>query len=176
MNTLTRRGMRLAVMTVGFAGLFIAVSAVPGAATDPSAGFVSTPLGHGKLSHGSLSVNPGLEIAVSQNDVAVGASSGWHSHPGGAIVVVAKGQITTYRSVASDQAEGGGNTGNSQCVITTYVAGQSFVENPGQPLIAVNHGPGASLIYATFPGVPLGADGKPAPRTDLPNPHTCPGV
>ena len=174
MNTLTRRATRLALLTVGFAGLFVAVNAGPAAATMFSEGFVSTPLGHGKLSSGSLSVNPGLQIVVSQNDVAEGASSGWHSHPGGAIVVVAKGQITTYRSVRSDQGEGNGNGGNFICIRHTYIGGESFIENPGEPLIAVNRGPGATLIFATFPGLPLGTDGKPAPRTDVsPNPGTC---
>src|ERR1700682_6213854 len=116
MNTLTRRSMRLALLTVVFAGLFIAVNAVPGAATPATGGFASTLLGSGRyVSHGSLQLVPDLQIAVYETKVPKFATSGWHSHPGGAIVVVAEGQITTYRVVASEQANGDGNTGNLTC-------------------------------------------------------------
>jgi len=54
MKTLTRRVMCLAVMTVGFAGLFVAVNAVPGAATAP-VGLASEVLGRGpNVSPGNL--------------------------------------------------------------------------------------------------------------------------
>jgi quercetin dioxygenase-like cupin family protein len=177
MNTLSRRGMRLALMTVGFIGLFVAVNAVPGAATAPSSGFVSIRLGHGTLSHGSLSVKPGLQIVVVQNTVQPGGSSGWHSHPGGAMVVIQEGQITTYQSVKNDDEEEGGKAGSSRCVITTYTAGQAFVERPGDPIIAVNNGSSVTTSYATFPGVPVDpVTGNTLQRTDQPkpNPDPCP--
>ena len=83
-------------------------------------------------------------------------------HPGGAIVVIAQGQITTHESV-------GGH-----CIVTTYTAGQTFTERPNKPLIAVNEGSTVTISYATFPNVPVGVPG--AQRIDLPNPGTCPGV
>ena len=95
---------------------------------------------------------------MSKNVVEVGGYSGWHSHPGGAIVLVQQGEITTYRSV-------GGH-----CDITTYTAGQSFIERPSDVLNAVNTGSIQTIIYATFPGVPAGA----LPRIDKPDPGTCP--
>jgi hypothetical protein len=176
MNTLTRRGMRLALMTVGFAGLFVAVNAVPGAATAPSSGFASVRLAHGTLAHGSLAVKPGLQIVVVQNTVQPGASSGWHSHPGGAMVVLVAGQITTYQSVRNGDEEEGRGTGSSRCVITTYKAGQAFVERPGDPLVAVNNGSSVTISYATFPGVPVDSAGNTLQRTDQPrpNPDPCP--
>lgn len=169
MNRLTRRGMRLTILTGVFAGLFVAVNAVPGAATTPV--FKGTELGRGTyLGHGSLPIPKGKQIVVFRNDVDEGAMSGWHSHPGGAIVVVATGQITTYRSVGNDQGEkGDGNTGNTHCVTTIYHAGDAFIERPGEPLNAVNPGPGGTIIYATFPGVPGGS-----PKTPEANPGTCP--
>lgn len=176
MNTLTRRGMRLALITVGFTGLFVAVNAVPGAATAPSTGFASVRLGHGTLSHGSLNVKPGLEIVVVKNTIQPGASSGWHSHPGGAIVVIQEGQITTYQVRNEDEEEDRG-AGSRRCVITTYTAGQAFVERPGDPLIAVNNGSSVTISYATFPGVPVDpATGNTLQRTDQPkpNPDPCP--
>ena len=177
MKTLTRRGMRLALMTVGFIGLFVAVNAVPGAATAPSSGFVSIRLSHGTLSHGSLAVKPGLQIVVVQNSVKPGASSGWHSHPGGAMVVLQAGQITTYRVVKNDDGEEGGRDRSSRCVINTYTAGQAFVESPGEPLIAVNNGSSETISYATFPGVSVDpVTGNTLQRTDQPkpNPDPCP--
>ena len=165
MNTRTRRAMRLAVMTVGFAGLFAVVNAVPGAATpaSPPGSFTSQRLAHGHLSQGSLAVEPGLEIVVTRNAVKPGGTSGWHSHPGGAIVVIQTGQVTTYRKA-----------GESGCAINTYTAGQSFIEKPGEPLNAKNNGSTETIIYATFPGVPLGPEGTTLQRTDEPNPGTCP--
>jgi hypothetical protein len=177
MNTLTRRGMRLALMTVGFIGLFVAVNAVPGAATAISSGFASIRLAHGTLAHGSLVVKPGLQIVVVQNTVQPGASSGWHSHPGGAMVVIQAGQITTYQSVRNDDEEESRGAGSSRCVINTYTVGQAFVERPGEPLVAVNNGSSVTISYATFPGVPVDpVTGATLQRTDepKPNPDPCP--
>jgi quercetin dioxygenase-like cupin family protein len=156
------RTLRLAVTTFAFAGLVVAVNAAPAGATPPN-NFVGTVLGRGTLqSNGSLPINGGLDIVVAQNTVQPGGSSGWHSHPGGAIVVVAQGQITTYESV-------GGH-----CVITPYTAGQAFTERAGKALIAKNTGSTVTIVIATFPNVPVGVAN--AQRTDLPNPGTCPGV
>jgi hypothetical protein len=119
-----------------------------------------------------------LEIVVTKNTAKPGGTSGWHSHPGGAIVVIQSGQITTYRSAGRDESEDGNhdgnNDGNSSCIITTYMAGQSFIERPGEPLNAKNNGLTDTIIFATFPGVPVDASGHTLQRTDEPNPGTCP--
>ena len=160
MNTHTRRVMRLAVMTVGLAGLFVAVNAVPGAATQP-VGFASQLLGRGTyVSDGTLPMRQGLDIVVSKISVVPGGSSGWHSHPGGAIVIVQQGELTVYASVGN------------HCDITRYTHGQSFVERPGEVVDAVNTGSTNYIILATFPGVPVGG----STRIDQPDPGTCPGV
>ena len=177
MNTRMRRGLRLGLMTLGFAGLFVAVSAVPGAATPAlpdSTAFKSERLGHGLLSSGSLAVKPGLQVVVTKNTVQPGASSGWHSHPGGAIVVVNSGEITTYRIARNDDQEDGAS---SRCIITTYTTGQAFIERPGELLNARNNSTsGVTTIYATFPGVPVDALGNTLQRTDrpMPSPDPCP--
>jgi quercetin dioxygenase-like cupin family protein len=160
MNTFTRRVMRQAVITVGLAGLFLAVNAVPGAATPP-AGFTSQLLGRGTyMSHGTLPLEQGSDIVVSKITVVPGGSSGWHSHPGGAIVVVQQGELTLYTSIGN------------HCDITTYTRGQSFVERPGEVNDAVNTGQTNYILLVTFPGVPVGGSS----RIDQPNPGTCPGV
>jgi quercetin dioxygenase-like cupin family protein len=161
MNTLTRRVMQLSVLTVGLAGLFVALNALPAAATPP-AGFTSQVLGRGTYaSHETLSLQQGLDIVVSKITVVPGGSSGWHSHPGGAIVVVQQGQITIYASAGIGDGR--------HCVSTTYRAGQSFVELPGAVVQAVNTGSIDFILFVTFPGVPLGG----ASRIDQPQPAGC---
>jgi quercetin dioxygenase-like cupin family protein len=163
MNTLTRRVIRFAAMTVGAAGLLVAVNAVPGGATSPSPApaFVSHKLAQGTyLSDGTLPIKQGMDIVVAEITVEHGGSSGWHSHPGGAIVVVKQGSVTLYTSVGN------------HCDVATYSAGQAFVERPGELNDAVNNGSIDYIIYVTFPGVPVGG----ASRIDQLNPGTCPGV
>ena len=89
MKALMRRGVWLAMMTLGFAALIVAVNAVPAAATLAPTGFTSTELGRGTYqSKGSLRFEKGLDVVVSKITMTPGADSGWHSHPGGAIGIV----------------------------------------------------------------------------------------
>jgi quercetin dioxygenase-like cupin family protein len=159
MKTLMRRGVRLAVMTLGFAALIVAINAVPAAATPPAAVFTSTQLGRGTYqSNGSLRFEKGLDVVVSKITQTPGADSGWHSHPGGAIFIVQQGQITLIRSRGS------------HCRSTIYTQGQSVIERPGEVVIAKNSGSGDAVLYVTFPSVPVGG----SPRIDQPAP-TCTG-
>lgn len=160
MNRQMRRVSRWAVLTTGLVGLFVAVSAVPGAAT-PSVDFTSETLGRGTyMSHGTLPLTQGLDVVVSRITVKPGGSSGWHSHPGGAIAILQQGRLTLYESVGN------------HCDVTTYTAGQTFVERPGDVVNAVNTGSTDFVVIATFPGVPVGG----STRIDQPNPGTCPGI
>ena len=167
MKRLWKRGMRLAVMTLGFAGLSVAVNAVPGAVTPPNANFSSSVIARGTyMDHGTLPIGQGLDVVVTQIISKVGGSSGWHSHPGGAIGVVGcvvagcHSAITIYRSV-------GGH-----CVIDTYTNGQTFVERTGEVVVAISTGADDAQVYGIFPGVPVGG----SPRIDQDDPGTCPGV
>jgi quercetin dioxygenase-like cupin family protein len=65
---------------------------------------------------------------MAQITVLPGGSSGWHSHPGGAVVVVKAGNLTVYRSVGS------------VCDATDYTGGQAFIERPGEVDDVVNTG------------------------------------
>jgi quercetin dioxygenase-like cupin family protein len=155
------RTIRLAVTTVAFAGLIVALNAAPAGATQGSK-FAGTLLGRGtNVSHGTLPIKGDLDVVVVSNVVQPGGYSGWHSHPGGAIVVVAHGQITTYTSVGN------------HCNVTIYTEGQTFFEQPGQPLNAVNRSASVTTVIATFPGVPVGVPGPLAWRTDEADPGTC---
>ena len=127
----------------------------------PPVGLTNVPLARGtNASDGTLPLQDGADVAMAQITVVPGGSSGWHSHPGGAIVVIREGALTVYRSVGS------------QCQVSTYSAGQAFIERPGEVLDVVNTGTVQYVLYVTFPRVPQGV----SPRTDEPDPGNCPGV
>jgi quercetin dioxygenase-like cupin family protein len=154
------RGLLRTVTILGSALVLATVFAVPGMATTP-AGFTSAVVARGTdQSEGTLVFQEGTDVVVARNVFDVGGSSGWHSHPGGAIVVIMQGQVTIYRSVGN------------HCDVNTYTAGQTFLERPSAILDAVNSSSGQTIVYATFPSVPVGG----ASRIDRPNPGTCPGV
>ena len=110
-------------------------------------------------SHGTIPLHVGTDVAMAQITVQPGGNSGWHSHPGGAIIVVKEGTLTVYESIGN------------QCEVNTYTAGQAFIERPGEVDQVVNNGASRYVLLVTFPDVPPGQ----LPRTDVPNPGTCPG-
>ena len=129
-------------------------------ATPPSM-LMNIPLARGtNLSEGTIPLHSGTDVAMAQITVDPGGSSGWHSHPGGAIIVVKTGTLNVYRSVGN------------QCQTETYNAGQAFIERPGELDNVLNMSSNPYVLYVTFPHVPQGV----SPRTDEPNPGTCPGV
>lgn len=129
-------------------------------ATPPS-GLTNVLLARGNDgSDGTIPLQVGTDIVMSKITVVPGGSSGWHSHPGGAIVVVNTGSLTVYRSIGS------------QCQVATYGAGQAFVERPGEVDDVLNTGTIPYVLFVTFPRVPQGGSA----RTDEPDPGTCPGV
>jgi quercetin dioxygenase-like cupin family protein len=151
---------RWALLSVGLAGVVAAVAVAPGGATPPS-GLTNTPLARGtNTSDGTIPLHFGTDVAMAQITVVVGGSSGWHSHPGGAIVVVKQGSLTVYRAIGS------------KCQTETYSAGQAFVERPGEVDQVVNTGTVPYVLFVTFPRVPQGDSA----RTDEPDPGTCAGL
>jgi len=137
-----------------------ALFVVPALATPPS-GLVNILLGRGTdASDGTLPIQVGTDIVMAQITVDPGGSAGWHSHPGGAIVVVKQGSLTVYSPVGP------------KCQTTTYSAGQAFIERPGEVDNVLNTGTIPYILFVTFPRVPQGE----SPRTDQPDPGTCPGI
>jgi quercetin dioxygenase-like cupin family protein len=130
-------------------------------AATPPVGLTNVPLARGSnMSDGTIPLKAGSDVAIAQITVGPGGSSGWHSHPGGAIVVVQQGSITVHRSIGS------------QCQIETYTAGQAFLERPGEVDQVTNETTDPYTLFVTFPRVPAGASA----RTDEPDPGTCPGL
>ena len=154
------RALTLALVTVAVAGVFVAATATPGTATAPS-GLSTTLLARGTdMSDGTIPLKQGTDVVVVQITVLPGGSSGWHSHPGGAIIVIKQGDLAVHRSVGS------------QCETTNYTANQTFIERPGEVDDVVNIGSAPYVLLVTFPGVPQGG----ATRIDVPDPGTCPGL
>jgi quercetin dioxygenase-like cupin family protein len=158
---------RWALLSVGLAGVITATAifVAAGSATPP-VGLTNLQLGRGTFPAHAIIPLAGTDVVMSQITVNPGGSSGWHSHPGGAIIVVAQGTLTKYH----------GTTGHGRlsghCEITPYSAGQAFTEAPGEVDQVVNTGTSPYILYVTFPLVPQGG----ATRIDQPDPGTCPGV
>jgi quercetin dioxygenase-like cupin family protein len=151
---------RWVLLSVRLAGLVAVLAVAPGAATPPS-GLVNVPLARGTdVSHGNLPLQFGTDVAMAQITVNPGGSSGWHSHPGGALIVVQTGTLTVYRSVGG------------QCQAIPHSAGQAFIERPGELDDVLNTGTVPYVLFVTFPRVPQGG----STRIDEPDPGTCPGL
>ena len=152
---------RRALLGVGLIGVVMAVVAAtvaPSWATPPNK-LVQTLLARGtNTSHGTIPLKFGTDVVMVRITVQPGGSSGWHSHPGGAIIVVEEGTLTVYSPV-----------GRHRCQITAYSAGQAFIERPGEVDDVFNTGTAPYVLYVTFPRVPPTV----SPRTDVPDPGAC---
>jgi quercetin dioxygenase-like cupin family protein len=129
-------------------------------ATPPS-GLSQVVLARGNdISEGTIPLQLGTDIVMVQLTVDPGGSSGWHSHPGGAIIVVKQGTLTVHKAIGS------------QCVVETHSAGDAFIERPGEVDQVTNNATIPYILLVTFPRVPPGG----SPRIDQPDPGTCPGL
>lgn len=142
----------LAVVILGV----VPVVAVGAALATPPLFFTGTPIARGttpgqfkiKLQDSS---SPG-DAAIVQVTQGVGGHSGWHAHPGPAVVIVKSGELTIQQA--------------KDCSTATYTAGQVAVEPAGHVHIARNTGTTTLELWITFLDVPVGAN----PRIDEPDP------
>ena len=155
-----KRVVKWLLLGLGLACAVTAVTVVPGMATPPS-GLSQVVLARGNdISEGTIPLQFGTDIVMVQLTVEPGGSSGWHSHPGGAIIVVKQGTLTVHKAIGS------------QCVVETRSAGDAFLERPGEVDQVTNNGTIPYILLVTFPRVPPGG----SPRIDQPDPGTCPGL
>ena len=110
--------------------------------------------------HRVLNVQNSDEVIVQNVTIAPGAHTGWHSHHGPVVVVVAAGTMTLYQG--DDPA----------CTPHVYGTGQVFVD-PGQGNVhnARNEGSVGVVLLATYFDVPPGA----GPALPHANPGHCTG-
>src|SRR5262245_51034524 len=163
---------RTVVLTsVAVAGLVTAV--VHTAVATPPSNIVSAPVAARasfvdptdikfKINNGTEDVihAPELQETVMQQIIiGPGGSTGWHSHPGPAVVLIKAGELTLYSS------------GDPTCTGLTYSAGQAFVEI-GQGHVNLARNPSTSQnveLWVTYFDVPPGGPF----RLDAANPGNC---
>jgi quercetin dioxygenase-like cupin family protein len=167
LHQLTRRPLRLAAavatLTLALAAALIALPREQATATPPS-DIAAEVLARGTIAHASQVHVPGIKLATrGPIDVATvrvtfqpGGTTGWHFHPGPALVTVKTGQLTLHR------AKG--------CRTRTFRAGQTFLElGPKDLNLTRNQTGGVTETVVTFL-LPVGA-----PITvDAPAPWNCP--
>jgi hypothetical protein len=159
--------------TVGYVGIAVlATAAVTGIVlASPGSGFVGTIHARAgfadpvdvKLKVGAhpdvLHVPNARDTVMQQIVFAPGGQSGWHSHPGPAIALITRGELTLY------------DGDDPSCVGRTYGVGQGFVDSgQGHVHLARNLIDQQTEVWVTYLDVPPGG----SPRTDQPDPGFCP--
>jgi quercetin dioxygenase-like cupin family protein len=138
----------------------LVVSAVAVASADPGSGFASVLIGRGQSAHSfGIQQRKGNDVVTTQNTIQLAGFSGWHSHPGIAVLVLQSGQMTLF----SEPIAGG------ECSVHTYTAGQVFLEHPDSEYNAVNTGAVPDVLAVTFFNVPHGGSS----RIEQTNPGNC---
>jgi quercetin dioxygenase-like cupin family protein len=95
-----------------------------------------------------------IDVVVRRHDYAVGATTGWHSHPGPVFITVTQGQLTYYEY--DDPA----------CAPHVVSAGQGFVDNGRGHIVRNESGQPAqdvSVIIAPVGGAFRGELDAPGP-------------
>jgi len=114
----------LAVTALG-AGAMVAMGAVGVATAADQPAAVGGQLARGTVAervHLRSVGNEAIDVLVQELSIGAGRGTGWHSHPGPAIVVIESGTFTV-RSVQGDR-----------CVTDVYGAGDAFVD-PGRGFV-----------------------------------------
>jgi quercetin dioxygenase-like cupin family protein len=130
-------------------------------------GFTSTVVGRGNLGtfnvHSKvdkydveLKSHDNTDIVVANIVVTPAGHSGWHYHPGPALVVVKTGAITIYHG------------DDPTCSPTAHPAGTSFIEEGGMVHIARNQGAVETTLVTTY----FAPAGSPT-RIDAADPGNC---
>jgi quercetin dioxygenase-like cupin family protein len=131
------------LVAVGVTVLALLALVVGAALATPPSGVTPTPLTRATLGKFEAH-NQGIEAKSQRTsaDVAVakvllepGGSTGWHHHPGVALVSVASGTVTEY---------------DDECDKSVYKAGKGFVESNGEVHIVRNRGNAKAVLYVTF--------------------------
>lgn len=105
-----------------------------------------------------LQVRNAQDSVMQQIVFAAGGHTGWHSHPGPALVLVTEGELTLYSS------------DDPTCTGRTYTAGQAFID-PGQGHVHMGRASQtqSTVVWVTYFDVPPGS----GVRIDVPDPGTC---
>lgn len=97
------------------------------------------------------------DVHVVRNAIAVGGTSGWHTHPGPSLITVTLGEIMVYES------------DNPLCAPTRYRIGEGFVDHGGTHFHMLRNESGAPAETVAVQFLPAGA----ARRIDANKPTNC---
>lgn len=154
------------IVILGFLLLAAAVVAGVASATPPSGpppttlGRISLPPYHEKSPSFKIFSKHRTDTVVLTTTFPPGGSTGWHSHPGPAFIVVTQGTLTVYD----------GN--DPTCTPHRYSAGTGFLD-PGFGHVHIARNESATqtvTVVQTYLNVPPGG----SPRIDEPAPGNCP--
>lgn len=108
-----------------------------------------------------MNVKDSADVIVQNVTIDPDATTGWHSHHGPVVVVVAAGTMTLYQG------------DDPTCTPHVYATGEVFID-PGQGNvhIAINEGTTGVQLLATYFDVPQGQ----GPAIAHPNPGLCAGL
>jgi quercetin dioxygenase-like cupin family protein len=136
--------MRRIIVPVILALFMAALALVVGAAlaTTPK-GVTPTPLTRATLGtfeaeHNSIEVESertSADFALAKVVIEPGGTTGWHHHPGVALISVNSGAVTEY---------------DKNCNKSVYKAGEGFVETKGEVHVVRNQGKANAVLYVTF--------------------------
>lgn len=148
---------RRTIAIVGAVGALVAVGAAlatPGSGLAPVAHVPRATLAepvHVNADRIKFQTKQATDVSVVSVTVAPGGTTGWHSHPGLAIIAITQGTLTLY---------------GPDCRSETFSAGDVFVESGDDPPAVARNETGANAVFTvTFvapKGVPF--------RIDHPNP------
>jgi quercetin dioxygenase-like cupin family protein len=128
------------LMAVAVTVLVVFVGAAP--ATQPK-GVTPTPLTRATLGNFEAE-NNGIEVesqrtsadfALAKVVIEPGGTTGWHHHPGVALVSVNSGSVTEY---------------DKNCNKSVIKAGEGFFETKGEVHVVRNRGKANAVLYVTF--------------------------
>ena len=109
-----------------------------------------------------INVNNSGDTVMQKIVIAPGGHTGWHSHPGPVVVLVASGEMSFY------------DGDDATCTARTYATGQAFIDSgQGHVHIARNEGSVPLELYVTYFDVTPGVAPPDAFRIDAPNPGNC---
>jgi quercetin dioxygenase-like cupin family protein len=152
------------LVTVGVSVLALLAVVVGAALATPPKEATTTPLTRATL--GSFEADSdGIQVESERHsaDIAIakvvlkpGGSTGWHHHPGVALVSVASGTVTEY---------------DKKCEKSVHKAGEGFVESNDAVHVVRNKGNVKAVLYATLL-VPTNTTDE-GLRMDEPKPSNC---
>ena len=134
--------MRRTLLLMAVAVTVLAVFVGAALATPPK-GVTPTPLTRATLgkfeAHNDAieveSQRTSADFALAKVVIEPGGSTGWHHHPGVALVSVSSGAVTEY---------------DKNCHKSVYKAGEGFFETNGEVHVVRNKGKANAVLYVTF--------------------------